>query len=255
MRNIYTIWKRELYVYFTSPMAYVVLAVFLVLSGYVFYSSFAVFSIISMQASQMEYAADLNITEMVLKPTLENIGIFILLLVPVITMKSFAEEKKTGTLELILSYPLREVELLLGKFAAAFTILLIMISSTCAYPAILYKYATPDAGTIIAGYAGLSLLAAAFIAMGLMFSSFTDNQLLAAVGSFGALLMFWLLGWCEMVMGPGWGKMLTQLSLFEHFDNFSRGIIDTRDIMYYFDFIVLFLFIAIRSLALKRWQR
>jgi ABC-2 type transport system permease protein len=255
MRNIYSIWKREIYVYFTSPIAYVVLTTFLVLSGYIFYSSVAFFSNISLQASQMEYAGDINVTEIVLKPTFRNISVFMLMMMPIITMKLFAEEKKTGTLELILSYPIREVELLMGKFGAAFTIFLTMISLTGFYPALLYKYAAPDTGTVITGYIGLFLLGGAFIAMGLMFSSFTENQIVAAAGSFGALLIFWLLGWCETFVGSGWGSLLAHLSFLKHFDNFSKGIVDTRDIVYYLNLTILFLFITMRSLESKRWQR
>jgi ABC-2 type transport system permease protein len=254
MKSCYAILKRELYVYFSSPIAYVVMTVFLLLSGYFFYSSFAYFSMISMQAMRMPGVEGINVTDMVLQPMFGNMSVIMLLMMPLLTMRLFAEEKKAGTLELVLSYPVREAELLFGKFAACMVVFFIMLVLTWLYPFLLWLYAKPDVGAIVTGYLGLFLMGAAFIALGLMVSSLTENQIVAAAISFGAILMFWLVGWSEAFVGPVLGKVLSHISLLEHFENFSKGVIDTRDMIYYINFSILFLFMTMRSLESKRWR-
>ena len=254
MRSFYAILRRELYVYFSSPIAYVVMTIFLLVSGYFFYSAFAYFSMISMQAMRMQGVAGINVTDMVLNPTFANMSVIMLLMMPLLTMRIFAEEKKAGTLELLLSYPIRETELLFGKFIACLVVFFVMLAFTSLYPFLLWLYAAPDIGPITTGYLGLFLMGSAFIALGVMVSSLTENQIVAAVISFGALLMFWLIGWAETFAGPVLGKFLSHISLIKHFDNFSKGVIDTRDIIYYIDFNILFLFLTMRSLESKRWR-
>jgi len=246
--------RRELYVYFSSPIAYVVLTIFLLLCGYFFYSAFAYFSIVSMQTMRMPYAAGINVNEMVLEPLFSNMSVIMLLVMPLLTMRLFAEEKRSGTLELILSYPVREIELLLGKFAACLLVFCLMLALTGLYPLLILIYAKPDIGPIITAYLGLFLLGSAFIALGIMVSSTTENQIIAAAISFGALLMFWLIGWGQSFAGSGLGKILVHLSLLEHFDRFTKGLIDTRDIVYYISFSLFFLFLTLRSLESKRWR-
>lgn len=254
MRNFYAILRRELYVYFCSPIAYVVTTIFLVLSGYLFYSAFAYFSMISMQAMRMPGIDGINVTEMVLNPMFANMSVIMLLMMPLLTMRLFAEEKKAGTLELLLSYPVRETELLLGKFVACLVVFFVMLALTWLYPILLWLFAKPDSGPILSGYLGLFLMGAAFIALGLLVSSLTENQIVAAVISFGAILMFWLIGWSETFVGPSLGKVLSHLSLLDHFEGFARGVIDSRDVIYYIDFCILFLFMTMRSLESKKWR-
>ncbi len=254
MKTFYAILKRELYVYFSSPIAYVVVTIFLLLSGYFFYSAFAYFSMVSMQAMRMPGVGGINVTEMVLLPTLGNMSVIMLLMMPLLTMRLFAEEKKAGTLELMLSYPVRETELLFGKFTACIVVFFIMLVPTFLYPLFVWFYAEPDIGPILTGYLGLFLMGTAFIALGIMVSSATENQIIAAAISFGAILMFWLIGWSEAFVGPVLGKVLSHISLLEHFETFSRGVIDTRDIIYYINFNILFLFMTMRSLESKRWR-
>lgn len=254
MRNFYAILRRELYVYFSSPIAYVVMTIFLVISGYFFYSAFAYFSMISMQATRVPWTEQINVTDMVLIPMFANMGVVMLMMMPLLTMRLFAEEKKTGTLELLLSYPLRETELLLGKFAACLVVFFIMLALTLLYPILGWLYAEPEIGPVFTGYLGLFLMGAAFIALGLLVSSLTENQIVAASISFGAILMFWLIGWSDAFVGPSLGKVLSHLSLLDHFENFAKGMIDTRDVIYYIDFSILFLFMTMRSLESRKWR-
>ena len=254
MKKSYAILKRELYAYFSSPIAYVVLTIFLVISGYFFYSTFSYFSLISMQAMSIHWAGGINVTDMVLNPTFSNMSVIMLLMMPLLTMRLFAEEKKSGTLELLLSYPIRETELLFGKFLACLVIFFIMLALTFLYPFLIWLYAKPDIGPVLTGYLGLFLMGAAFISLGVLVSSFTENQIVAAAISFGAILMFWLVGWSEAFVGPSLGKVLAHLSLLDHLENFAKGVIDTRDVIYYVNFCILFLFMTMRSLESKKWR-
>ena len=155
---------------------------------------------------------------------------------------------------MVLSYPIREIELLLGKFAACLVVFVIMLALTWLYPVLLWLYAEPNMGPIFTGYLGLFLMGTAFVALGLLVSSLTENQIVAAGISFGALLLFWLLGWSEVFAGPSLGKVLSHLSLLDHFDGFTKGIVNTKDVIYYMNFNVLFLFVTMRSLESRRWR-
>jgi len=253
--KVWPIFKKEVRLYFASPVAYVVFTIFLLISGYFFYSIFAFFNFMSMQsAMNPALARDLNVTEGVMRPLFSNISVVMLLLMPILTMRLFAEEKKTGTIELLLTYPVRDGEVLLGKYAAAVVLYLLMLLFTALYPGMLAYFARLEWGPLLTGYLGLVLMGAAFLAIGVLVSSLTENQIVAAVATFGALLIFWVIGWSADLAGPGWGKLLSHLSILEHFDGFAKGVIDTKDVVYYLDFTVLALFLTLRSLESKRWR-
>jgi len=253
--KVWPVFKKELRLYFTSPVAYVVCTVFLLISGYFFYSIFAFFTLMSMQsAMNPALARDLSVTEGILRPLFSNISVVMLLLMPILTMRLFAEEKKTGTIELLLTYPVRDSEVLLGKYAAAVVLYLVMLLFTALYPGMLAYFARLEWGPLLSGYLGLVLLGWAFLAIGVLASSLTENQIVAAIATFGVLLIFWVIGWSADFAGPGRGKLLSHLSILEHFDGFAKGVIDTKDVVYYLDFTVLALFLTLRSLESKRWR-
>jgi len=255
MKNFYAVVKKEMRSYFTSPIAYVVIVIFLVLSGFFFYNGIAYFNLVSLQAMRSPYGApDLNISEWVLRPLFGNISIFMLLMMPLLTMRLFSEEKKGGTIELLFTYPIKDVETVLGKYASCVGVFVIMLLLTLIYPLLISIYGTLEPGPLISGYLGLFLVGSTFIALGLLFSSLTENQIVAAVTSFGALLLFWVIGWSSTLASSKVGNFVTQLSILEHFDDFSKGVIDTKDVIYYLNFIVLCLFLTMRSLESKRWR-
>jgi len=255
MRNFYAVVKKEMRSYFTSPVAYVVIAIFLILSGFFFYNGIAYFNMVSLQAMQSPYGApDLNITEWVLRPLFGNISIFMLLMMPLLTMRLFSEEKKGGTIELLFTYPIKDSVTILGKYASCVGVFVIMLLPTMLYPLLIHKYGTLELGPVITGYLGLFLMGSSFIALGLFFSSLTENQIVAAVISFGFLLLFWVIGWSSTLASSKVGSFLTQLSILEHIDEFSKGVVDTKDVVYYLNFIVLCLFLTMRSLESKRWR-
>jgi ABC-2 type transport system permease protein len=253
--KIWPIFKKEMRLYFTSPVAYVVLAVFLVIAGYFFYSIFNFFAMASMQAAMNpQMARDLTVTESVLRPLFSNISVILLLLIPLVTMRLFAEERRSGTIELLLTYPVRDGAVLLGKYLAAVVLYVIMLAFTLVYPALLAYFARVEWGPLLTGYLGLVLMGATFLSVGLFASSLTENQIVASLITFGVLLIFWVLGWSADAVGGSWGKVLSDLSILEHYDAFAKGILDTKDVIYYLNFTALALFLTLRSLEARRWK-
>ncbi len=255
MRNSYPIFKKEIGTYFFSPIAYVVITIFLVLSGYFFYSTVAYYSLISLQALQNPYmVSGLNLTEGLISPFFANIGIIAMLIIPMLTMRLFSEEKKSGTIELLFTYPLRDLDILIGKFLAASLVYLIPIIITMVYLAFIRTITELPVGPLLAGYLGLFLLGEAFLALGIFISSTTENQIVAAIITFGVLLLLWVIGWAANFTGPLFGKILNELSLVKHFENFSKGVIDMKDVVFYLIFTFYCLFLTCRVLESKRWR-
>jgi len=249
MKGFAAVFKREIYAFFASPIFYVVGTIFLVLSGYFFYTSVAYFSLISFQAAQNPHmAGQVNLSEMVIKPLLNDMSIVLLLIVPLLTMRLLAEEKKNGTIELLLTYPIRELAVLLGKYLATLCVILLLLSVTACYLIMLSWFGTLEWGLVLTGYCGLALMAASFVSLGLFASALTQNQIIAAVLGFGALLMFWIIGWIGSMSGPMVNKVVTYLSLGEHLETFTKGVMDSRDLIYYLNFSVFFIFLTLRYL-------
>jgi len=249
MRGFLAVFQRELYAFFASPIFYVVGTIFLLLSGYFFYTAVAYFSLISFQAAQNPFSAGpVNLNEMVIKPLFDDMSILLLLIIPLLTMRLLAEEKKNGTIELLLTYPLREVSIILGKFLATLMIIMILLALTCLYLVLLSWFGDLEWGMILTGYAGLVLMVAGFISLGLFVSSLTQNQIIAAVLGFGALLFFYIIGWVGSISGPIVNKVVTYISVTEHLDSFTKGIWDTRDLFFYISFSAFFIFLTLRYL-------
>ena len=247
--NFLPVYSRELRSYFTSPVAYVVMLFFILLTAIFFMVFIGDFNMASMnQESPYGGGYNLNITYRVVRPLLGNMSVVMLFVLPLITMKPFAEERKSGTMELLFTFPLSDLDILLGKFLAALTLFLVLLSLTLLFPAFMYLHSSPETGTLISGYLGLVLMSAAFISLGLFISSLTENQIIAAVGTFGMLLIFWIIEF------TGTNQLLRHLSILEHFNNFAEGVIDTRDVLYYLSFMLLWLFMTLRVLESKKWR-
>lgn len=255
MRKSLAILEKELEAYFVSPIAYAVITVFLLLSGFFFYNILSYFNLQCLQYSQYPYMLEqLNVNEMVMRPLFHNMAIIVLLITPLLTMRLFAEEKRSGTIELLMTSPVTHWQVTLGKFGACFIVYTLMIGVTILYTAILMMHGHPDFGPILSGYLGLLLMGAAFISVGLLASSFTENQIVAAVISFGALLLFYMIGWLSNFTGAALGKVLSYLSIIEHLDDFVKGVIDTKDIVFYLSFILFGLFLTVRTVESSTWR-
>lgn len=255
MSRMIAIYKRELGYFFNSIVAYVVMMVFLLIAGYFFYNLVAFFNLASIRVMQNPAAAQqLSLTEGVLQPLFGNISVVLLLVIPMLTMRLLSEERKMGTAELLFTYPISDWDAILGKFFAAATVLAAMLALTLVYPLLLSRYADPEWGPVLTGYAGLLLLGVSFVALGLFFSSLTENQIVAGILTFGFSLLFLLIGWLIPYASAGAARVIAEISILEHFESFSQGVIDTNDIIYYINFSVFFLFLCSRVLESNRWR-
>lgn len=255
MYKAIVIYIKELKYYFQSITAYVIIAIFLFLSGYFFHSIFKFYNFLSYEAAKNQYYPDgLNLIEGVMRPLLNNTSIILLLVLPLLTMRLFAEERRQGTFELLLTYPVNDASVVIGKFGAALTTYIVMLAGTAIYPVLLAVFADPEPGPVLSGYLGLLLLGCTFIAMGTFFSSLTSSQLVAGVATFGVSLFFLVIGWAAPFVGTTFARVLSQFSLLLHFDSFSKGIIDVRDITYYLFLTAFFLFLTVKSLESTRWR-
>lgn len=259
MRNIWAIFLREFRSYFLSPIAYVVTSIFLVITGYFFYTyltgflSYAVQS--TMQAQSMRALPPrINVNMLLIQPLFHNFSVVTLFMLPMITMRLFAEEKKSGTIELLLTSPITSIQITLGKFFAGLALFLVMILPTSIYFLILILFGEPEIMPIFTGYLGLILLGAGFVAVGLLISSFTENQIVAGVVSFGFFLLLWVIGWLANYVDPSTGRILSYISLINHYDDFTKGILDTRHIVFYLSFMTFGLYLTYRSVESVRWR-
>ncbi len=254
MRAVLAVTGRELRSYFSSPLAYVIATVFLLLAGFYFYNVVSWFALQSLQLSRYpELLAEMTMTEMVWRPLVDFLAVVLLFLAPFLTMRLIAGERRSGTLELVLTSPLWNYQLVLGKFLAALLLLLCLLAPTLLYALVLAQHGEPDLGPIVCGYIGLVLMGSALLALGLFISSFTRTQAVAAVIGLGMALMFWLIAWSSDYASPAVAMLLKHLSLSHHLDDFAKGVFDTSHVVYYGSLAFLGLFLASRSLEAKRW--
>jgi ABC-2 type transport system permease protein len=257
VRNVLAIAAKDLRAYFVSPIGYVVLTGFLLLGGWFFFNLLARFNfLLQLYTSfrNVQAAEAMNLNEMVIAPLLHNLSIILVILVPVITMRAFAEEKRAGTYELLMTSPLSVTEIVFGKFLGAFVFLFVMLLLTGIYPLILVLYGNPEVGVILGGFFGLLLLATTFLSVGLFTSSLTENQIIAAVSCLVALLLLYVIAWPADTAGETLGALLRYVSLTEHFAEMVKGVIDTRDVVYFLSVIGLALFLTHRSVESLRWR-
>jgi ABC-2 type transport system permease protein len=238
LRNIIIITTREFKSYLALPMAYIVIAVFLLFTG-AFFTLLAPFN-----------SSTFNETS--IKGFLQPAAIMLLLFGPLITMRLLAEERKLGTIELLLTAPVRDSEVIMGKFLGSVGILLVMLLLTLYYPIMLFVFGDPDAGPIATGYLGLFLIGCVALATGIFASSLTSNQIVAAVVGGGISLALWLIGLGADFLPAGLKEIVGYISLSNYFPDFMRGILDTRGVVYYISITALFLFLGIRSLENSR---
>ena len=244
-RNFRAVLIKELRSYFLSPLIYLISAVFLLLSGYYFYTDLIFY---------VQFGFGLNIMENFWQLLFTDLRLVLLLTVPFLTMRLFAEEKRLGTIELLLTYPMRDTELFWGKFVACTIATLFMLSFTLVYPILMHSL-QPFAWTIVlAGYTGLVLIALAFIACGLFISSLTDNLVVAGLAALGVSLFFWILSWNEGATNEGVLRVVAQISMVTHFQSFAQGFIDSKEVIFFFVFIAFFSFLTLRSLGARQWR-
>jgi ABC-2 type transport system permease protein len=257
MRNTITIAGKELAGYFVQPVAYVVLTVFILLGGWFFFAMLRQFDemvqLVQMMG-QPDTLRQMNLNTRVIDPLLHDLSVVLVIVMPALTMRVFAEEKRSGTYELLLTAPVRTGEIVAGKFLAAAAFTLVMVALAWIFPLILIVFGNPEVGVMFAGYLGLFLLALSFVAVGLFTSSLTQNQIIAAISSFGILILLFVISWPAEAGGGVVWALLKYLSLPEHFSTMTRGVIDTSDVVFFLSVVATALFLTQRSVESARWR-
>jgi ABC-2 type transport system permease protein len=242
MKNVSSIFAREMKAYFVSPIAYVALVVFTFLCGVFFAAYFKWTSSYQGEAS--------------MRTTIYNMSITMLLVVPLITMRLFAEEKRSGTIEILMTAPVTDAEVVIAKFAASLVLFAMMLLLTfpCPIFLVIYSTITPDVASMLVGYLGLFLLGAACLSLGVVTSAITKNQIVAALVSFVMLLGLWIIGWMSSAVGIRLGKILSFISLAEHLEDFYKGILNPKHIIYYLSLVCFCLFLAVKFVQSAKWK-
>jgi ABC-2 type transport system permease protein len=257
MRNVVTIAGKELRSYFSSPVAYVLIAAYLALAGYFFYALLIAFNqtlqIYSMMRNP-EMLSRFNLNQMVVVPLLHNMSVLLIFIVPAITMRMFPEEKRSGTYELLLTSPVRVGEIVLGKFLGGLVLVLLMVALSGLFGVLLAAYGNPEIPMMACGYLGLALMATVFLAIGTLISSFTENVVVAYVGALFALLVLYTIGWLGETMQGVAAGIVRYASITDHFQELTKGIIDTKDLVYFATILVIGLFVTQRSVESVRWR-
>jgi ABC-2 type transport system permease protein len=249
--NISAIARKELRGYFASPIAWTMMGLFAFIFGLFFMTYLDYFVV---QSAQAQLGQPLNVNMQLVRPLLSNASVLVLFLLPMVTMRTYSEEKRSGTIELLLTSPLTDLEIVLGKFLGATGLYLALLGVTLAYVAVLFLFGDPEWLPVATGYLGLFLLGSCFISMGLFISSTTKNQMVAGAATFVMALMFWVINWRAESAGPTLGAILSYLSITEHFDDFGKGVLDTTHIVFYLSFIAFGLYLTLKSVDTDRWR-
>jgi ABC-2 type transport system permease protein len=254
MRSLPAVFKREVRAYFTQPIAYVMMGGFLLIVGYLYYLQFQFFLHLSLDpVRQAAIAGDLDVSRLVVGSTIDTIGVVSIFTLPLLTMRLWAEEKRSGTLELLLTFPLRDSEIVLGKFFAGLAVYGVLLFLSLLYPLLTAVFASLDPGPVCSGYLGAFLLGAALLALGFWCSTWTESQIVACTRAWAAFLFFWLINLPADFVGK-LGPFLTHLSFATHYENLVKGVIAIQDVAYFVLFTLFCLFLTLRSLASTRWR-
>jgi ABC-2 type transport system permease protein len=255
MRNILAIAQKELKSYFTSPIGYIYVGLFALLYGFFYVSILNFFVRQSLQMNQFGGGPQpININQDMLRPILQNVTVLVLFILPMVTMRTYSEEKRSGTIELLLTSPVTDWEIILGKFLGAMGLYTVGLLVTLVHIAILFLYGSPEWKPIITAYLGLELFGACFISIGLFISSLTKNQIVAGMATFAVFLLLWVINWIGSFGGPTFESVTNYLSIIDHFDDFNKGVIDTTHLIYYGSVITFGLFLTAKSVDTERWR-
>ena len=254
MKNIWIICRKELKSYFASPIAYLVITCFALIWGYVFFMSTREFVHFGFASQMQGRSQPMNVNEMVIRPLLGFASTVALFLIPMITMRLFAEEKKSGTIELLMTSPVKDWEIVLGKWLGAVLLYLCVLGSSAISIALLFAFGNPDWKPVVIGYLGLILQGGTLLAIGAFISNTTKNQIVAGGATFFVCLLLWLLSWSTSYESSAFSQVVSYLSIVTHFEGFAKGVIDSKDVVYYLSMIFFGLFLTSRSLESTRWR-
>ncbi len=254
MKNVLLICQKELKSYFASPIAYAVMAIFGLIFGWVFFNASRDFVRFSFQSQMMGGGGQMNVNEQIIRPLLGFAGTIALFLVPMITMRLFAEEKRMGTVELLLTSPVKDIEIILGKWLGAMLLYLCVLFMSMINIALLFAWGKPDLKPVLVAYLGLILQGGTLLAIGALISTMTKNQIIAGIATFFVSLLLWLLSWFTAFDSSATAQVVNYLSIVTHFENFGKGVLDSKDVIFYISMIFFSLFLTSRSLESLRWR-
>jgi len=255
MSNTLAIAHKEIKAYFASPIAYIVIGFSALLFGYFFVALLLNFDRMSLQAgSGMGGPETVNVNQMLIGPLFMNVAVILLFTLPLVTMRIYSEEKRSGTIELLLTSPLTDVQIVLGKFLGAFVLYAAMLAVTVVHIAFLFLFGDPEWRPVATGYLGVLLMGGCFLSLGLFVSSLTKNQIVAGMITFAVFLLFWIVNWIAAFVGPTMQGVLNYMSITEHLNDFTLGVLDTKHVVYYVSFIAFSLFLTVRSVDTERWR-
>jgi ABC-2 type transport system permease protein len=254
MRNVWIICRKELGSYFVSPIAYLLLTMFAVIFGFFFWNALGYFVLMGVESQMRGQAFPMNLNEEVIRPLLSNVSVIGLFFIPMITMRLFAEEKRTGTIELLATSPIRDLEIIVGKWLAAVILYACLLLFTAVNFAFLFRYGNPDWKPLAIGYLGLLLQAGGLLAIGTFISTLTKNQIIAGAATFGVCLILWVLEWVSGYETAAWARVLAYMSVITHFESFAKGVLNTKDVIFYLTVIFVGLFFTSRSMESLRWR-
>jgi ABC-2 type transport system permease protein len=251
---VIVIFTKEMKSYFASPIAYLLLTIFAVIFGFFFYTFTRLFVLQGMQMQMMGRGMPMDVNEQVIRPLLSNASVLGLFLIPMITMRLYAEEKRSGTIELLMTSPVRDLEIVLGKWLAALVLYAAILGISGINMGILFAFGRPDWKPVLVGFLGLLLQGGCLLAVGIFISTLTRNQIIAGGATFAVCLMLWVLDWVSAYDQSAWAKVVSYLSVVTHFEPFSKGVIDTKDVIFYLSMIFFGLFLTVRSVESLRWR-
>ena len=253
MTNILAIVRKDWRGYFASPIGYVVIGMYAIIFGYFYTVGLNWFIQSSMQAPAMG-GGPMNVNQQMIRYVFLNSTVIFLFVVPLITMRTYAEEKRSGTIELLMTSPVTDFQIIIGKFLGAMSLYVAMLAVTLVHIAVLFRFGNPEWKPIVSGYLGLLLLGGCFVSVGVFFSSLTKNQIVAGMFTFAVLLLLWVIDWIGSLGGPTFAQLTSYLSLTGHVEDFLRGIVDTGHVVYYLSFITFCLFLTARAVDSERWR-
>jgi ABC-2 type transport system permease protein len=254
MKNIWVLYRKELKSYFSSWIAYLLMAFFAVIFGYFFYAATAIFVSRSMSSAMMGQGMPMDMNEWIIRPLMMNVSVIGLFVIPMITMRLFAEEKRNGTIELLMTSPIRDYQMILAKWFAALTLYACILAVSAVNLAYLFIYGKPDWKPILIGYLGLLLLGGSLLAIGTFISALTRNQIIAVGGTFAVCLLLWILDWVTAYNATNLARVVAYVSVVTHFETFAKGVLATKDVLYYLSLIFFGLFLTARSMESLRWR-
>ncbi|HYC53860.1 MAG TPA: ABC transporter permease [Candidatus Binatia bacterium] len=245
MKPFLALLAKELRGFFASPLVYFVGAVFLALSGYYFYTNLNAF---------ITFGFGESIVEHLWQRLYADIVRVVITVIPLVTMRVYAEEKHLGTVELLYTAPLRDFEILASKYLACMSVFALLIGATVLYPILIYRVEAFDLSHVGAIYLGLFLLISAMVSIGIFLSSLTETQLIAAVFTFGSILLLWNLSWNEAAVPGDWLGLVSQICAYDHFEPFARGVVDLKDVAYFLALTTLMGWLTMRSMESRQWS-